>query len=106
MKSIGPIILACLVLAALPYAIALVALVLLGIILWGLLFRTRETVGFLLLGVLIQLVMVHPIASLALACVLGIAVWVARVRKGRSAPPEAKAPLLLTDQRSCAKRRL
>ena len=79
-----------LAIVAFVLALAVLKMVIVVIVIAGLIFRTKETIGLLLLGGFLTLLAAQPLIGLGL---LGIAAIVKAVRKQE--PPDSATPALL-----------
>jgi hypothetical protein len=95
MRVLGQILLICLVISALQGAVAVLAIAIMLILLWGLFFRTEQTVGLMVLGLLLSALQFHPWITIGALITLAGAVLIARVVEPSDvsdAPPIALPP--------------
>lgn len=70
MKLLGQVIVLCLALAALQAVLSLMVVAIVLLLVWGLIFRTRETVGLLLVGLFLSALQAHPVVTIGSICAL------------------------------------
>ena len=84
MRVLGQILLVCLVIAALQGLVAVLAIVIVLFLLWGLFFRTEQTVGLIVLGLLLSALQIHPWITVGALILLAGVVLIARVEEPHS----------------------
>ena len=80
MRLLGQILLVALVIAALQGLVAVLVIAIVLLLIWGLLFRTAQTVGLIILGLLLTALQVHPWLTISAGLLLAGALLIGRVK--------------------------
>ena len=73
-----------LAIVAFSVAMALLKLVIVALVIAGLIFRTKETIGFLLLGGMVALISANPVVGLALLALIIVIAAVTHAKRSAS----------------------
>ena len=91
MRLLGQILFVCLVLAALQGLVAVLVIAIVLLLIFGILFKTRETVGLLIFGLLLTVLQVHPWVTIGAGIVLTCALLIGKkVEIDPDAPPSPR----------------